>query len=112
MSDTAGALHAIRVAELEAARRVEQARADVADRLADARRVRAGTVDDAVERGQAEARRRFEAVLAAAEREAGSILAGCDARVDALRRAAEPHLASAATQMVDLLLAPPLEEGK
>ena len=67
---------------------------------------------DAEVRGRADAKRRFDATVAEAEREADSILAGCDARIEALRRAAEPHLATAVTAMVDLLLAPPLEEGK
>ncbi len=112
MSETAEALHAIRVAELEAARRVEQARADAAESLAAVHDEHAHTVADARSRGRAEARRRLDAAVAAAEREAEEILASCDSRVDSLRRAAEPHLAAAVTAMVDLLLAPPLEEGK
>ncbi len=112
MSETAEALHAIRVAELEAARRVEQARDEAAESLAAVRDEHAHTVADARARGHAEAKRRFDTAVSAAEREAEAILASCDARVQSLRRAAEPHLATAVTAMVDLLLAPPLEEGK
>lgn len=112
MSETADALHAIRVAELEAARRVEQSRADAAESLAAVRREHAHTVADARLRGRTEAKRRFDAAVGEAEREAEVILSGCDARVESLRRAAEPHLAATVTAMVDLLLAPPLEEGK
>ena len=112
MSETAEALHAIRVAELEAARRVEQSRAGAAESLAAANGEHAHTVADARERGRAEARRRLDAAVAEAEYEAAEILASCDARVESLRREAAPHLATAVTAMVDLLLAPPLEEGK
>lgn len=112
MSETARALDAIRVAELEAARRVEQARAEARESLAAARRDSAQAVADARMRGRNEARRRFDAAVRDAEQEAEAILAGCDARVESLGRAAAPHLASAVTEMVDLLLAPPLEEGK
>ena len=112
MSETAEALHAIRVAELEAARRVEQARSDAAEALAAVDRERARTVAGARERGRTEARRRLDAAVADAEREAELILASCDARIESLRHAAEPHLSTAVTAMVDLLLAPPLEEGK
>jgi vacuolar-type H+-ATPase subunit H len=112
VSETARALHAIRVAELEAARRVEQARADAAESIAAARREHERAVADARLRGRTDARRRFDAAVAEAEREAEAVLAGCDARVESLRCAAEPYLATAVTEMVDLLLAPPLEEGK
>ncbi len=112
MSETASALHTIRVAELEAARRIERARADAAETLAAARREHARTVADAQRRGRDEARRRLDTSVAAAEREAEAILAGCDARVASLHRAAEPDLPAAVAAMVDLLLAPPLEEGK
>ena len=112
MSETAGALHAIRVAELEAARRIEQARADAAASLAAVHDEHAQAVADARMRGRAEAKRRFDTTVAEAEREAEVILASCDARVDSLRRAAGPRLETAVTAMADLLLAPPLEEGK
>lgn len=112
MSETVRALHAIRVAELEAARRVEQARDAAAESLATARREHAQTVADAERRGRAEAERRFDAAVEAAEGEAEAIVAGCDARVRDLRRAAAPYVQSAVDEMVDLLLAPPLEKGK
>ena len=112
MSETARALHEIRVAELEAARRIEQAQVDAAESLAAARRERTEAIAEARQRGRAEAERRFAAAVAEAEREAEAILMGCDDRVRSLRRAAEPHMATAVTEMVELLLAPPLEEGK
>lgn len=112
MSETTNTLHAIRVAELEAARRVEQARADAAELVAAAGREHTEAVAEARLRGRAEARRRLDLAVTEAEREAEEILAGCDTRVDSLRRAAEPHLSRAAGEMVDLLLAPPLEQGK
>ncbi len=112
MSETTDALHAIRVAELDAARRIEQARADAAESVAAARREQAELVAEARLHGRADARRRLDLAVAEADRAAEAILAGCDARVESLRRAAEPHLARAATEMVDLLLAPPLERGK
>ena len=112
MSETVQALHAIRVAELEAARRIEQARLEAEEALAAARREHDQAIADAQHRGHTEAERRFTTLVAEAEREAEAILMGCDDRVRSLRRAAEPHLATAVTQMVELLLAPPLEEGK
>lgn len=112
MSETARALDAIRIAELEAARRVERARADAAASLAAAHRDSARVVADARARGRSEARRRLETAVADAEREAEVILASCDGRIEAVRRAAAPHLPAAVAEMVDLLLAPPLEEGK
>ena len=112
MSETARALHAIRVAELEAARRIERARVDAAASLEVARKEHARLVEDAEQRGRTEAERRFAAAVAEAEREAEAILAGCDDLVRSLRRAAEPYLATAVDDMVELLLAPPLERGK
>lgn len=112
MSETASTLHAIRVAELEAARRVERAQADADESVIAARHEHTQTVADAQQRGRAEARSRFDRTVAEAEREADAILAGGDGHVESLRCAAAPHLATAVTQMVDLLLAPPLEEGK
>ena len=112
MSETERVLHAIRVAELDAARRIEHARADAAESLAAARRDHTQAIVDAQQRGRAEAERRFADTVAAAERQAEAILAGGDDRVRSLREAAEPHLPAAVAEMVDLLLAPPLEKGK
>lgn len=112
MSETERALHSIRVAELDAARRIEQARVDAAESLDATRREHTQVIVDAERRGRAEAERRFTAAVEEAEREAETILAGGDARIHSLRHAAEPHLPTAVTAMVDLLLAPPLEKGK
>lgn len=112
MSETAHTLDAIRVAELEAARRIEQAKDDAEAAVAAAQRGAAQAVADARRKGREEAKRRFDATIAAAKEEAAAILAGCDARLQDLRRSAAPHVTAAVTEMVDLLLAPPLEEGK
>lgn len=112
MSEAARALDAIRVAELEAARCLEEARTEAAEAIVSARRQAAQAVSDGKRRGRDEAQRRFQAVIAAAEDQARSILAGCEAREEDLQRAAAPHREAAVAAMVDLLLAPPLEEGK
>ena len=112
MSETSDALHAIRVAELEAARRIERARVDATQSLVAARREHAQAVADAEGRGRTEARRRLDVAVREAEEEADAILASCASRVESVRRAAEPYRRTAVTEMVDLLLAPPLEEGK
>lgn len=112
MSEAAQALDAIRVAELGAARRLEEARTEAADELASARREAAKTISDGKRRGRDEAQRRFDAAVTAAEEEARLVLAGCEAREEELRVAVAPQREAAVTAMVDLLLAPPLEEGK
>ncbi len=112
MNETARALHTIRAAELDAARRVELARDAAADSVSDLRQERAQALAEAERRGRAEAERRLAASVAAAEQEAEAILAGCDERIESLRRSAEPHRSDAVAAMVDLLLAPPLEKGK
>lgn len=112
MSDAARALEAIRLKELETASRLEQAHLEAQRAVGAARREATDAVTAARTRGREEAQRRFEASVAAAEQEARAILAGCDEREAALREAAAPLRDAAVVAMIDLLLAPPLEEGK
>ena len=112
MSDAARVLDAIRVEELEAARRLEQARTEAEDALASARREAVKAVAEGKRRGRDEAQRRIEAAIAAAEEESRSVLAGCEVREEELWKGAAPHREAAVEAMVDLLLAAPLEEGK
>lgn len=112
MSEAGHVLDAIRVAELKAARRLEEARSEADEALSSARREATVLIAEARLRGREEAQLRFEAEVAAAEEEARSVLAGGDAREDELRGAAQPHRDAAVAALVDLLLAPPLEEGK
>jgi vacuolar-type H+-ATPase subunit H len=112
MSEAAHVLDAIRVAELEAAQRLEEVRAAAEADVAAARDEAARSISDARLRGRDESRRRLEAAVDAAEDEARSILGGCEARDEALRAAAAPFRDAAMAAMLDLLLAPPLEEAK
>ena len=112
MSDAGHVLEEIRVVELETARQIETAREDAEAARRDARRQAAEEVAAAKQRGTETAGRRFEAAVAAAEADADSILAACDEREEALRRAAAPHREAAVTAMVELLVSPPLEKGK
>ena len=85
MTDAGQALNTIRLTELDAANRLEQARCDAKDALTAARREAAEAVAEGERRGREEARRRFEAAVAAAEEEARAILAGCEQRAESRR---------------------------
>lgn len=111
MSSAGETLDAIRVAELNAARLLEEARTSADEALASAHREAAALIAEAKQQGREEARRHFEAEVAAAEEEARSILAEGDAREAALRDAARPGREAAVAAMIELVLAPPLEEG-
>jgi len=112
MTETAQALDAIRRVELETAQRLESARADGITAIVEARRRATVTVAEAKARGLEEARRRYDSTVAGAREEARSIAADGTARAEQLRTRTAPGREAAIDAMVDLLVAPPMEEGK
>lgn len=111
MNGASDLLAAIRAAELEAARRVEEARRAGGQRVEEAREAGRTLLAEARRRGEAAAERRQREAVAAAEAQALEILQGPAASIEALRRRVEPLLAGLAEEMVDLVLAPPAEAG-
>lgn len=112
MTETAQALGAIRRVELETAQHLETARAEGIAAVVEARRRATATVAQAKARGLEEARRRYDLAVVAAREEARSIAADGAARAEQLRNETAPGREAAIDAMVDLLVAPPLEEGK
>lgn len=104
-------IRAIRKLELETAQAVEAARTESEATVAAAGAEARGMVELARGNGREEARKRYEQQVAAAEAEAERIRSSTDDRVRALRVVASPHLGGAVAAMVELLLAPPEEEG-
>lgn len=105
------ALHAIRDFELEMARRVETAHSGVEELLREARARERTAVTAAEERGRAEAARRLAATVARAEADANEIRADGVRRVAALEESVPGRIDSVVEQLVEFVLAPPLEEG-
>jgi vacuolar-type H+-ATPase subunit H len=112
MTETAQALDAIRRVELETAQHLETARSEGITAVVEARRRATATVAQAKARGLEEAQRRYDLAVAAAREEARSIAADGAARAEQLRNRTAPGREAAIDAMVDLLVAPPLEEGK
>ena len=112
MTETAQALDAIGRVELETARRLEAARAEGITAVVEARRRATATVAEAKARGLEEARQRYDSAVAGAREKARSITVDGAARAEQLRNRSAPGREAAIDAMVDLLVAPPLEEGK
>ena len=106
------ALHAIRDLELEMARRVEAAEAAGAEAVRAARVQERALLAAAEQRGVAEADRRFEEAVGRARADAESIRTDGSARVAGLRESVDGRLGDLIDELVDLVVAPPLEEGK
>lgn len=106
------ALHAIRDIELEMARRVEAARTAAEEAVRAARVRERAELAAAQERGRAEASQRLARAVANAEADAAEIRSDGKRRVAALEASLRGKLDDVVEQLVDLVLAPPLEEGK
>ncbi len=104
-------IQAIRKLEVETAQAVEAARTESEATVAAAGAEARGMVELARRSGREEARKRYEQRVEAAEAEAQRIRSSADDRVRELRVVASPHLEGAVAAMVELLLAPPEEEG-
>jgi len=106
------ALHAIRDFELEMARRVEAARSAADETVRAARTRERVEFAAAEERGRAEAARRLAAAIADAEADAVEVRRNSTRRVADLEASVHDRLDDVVEQLVALVLAPPLEEGK
>ena len=106
------ALHAIRDLELEMARRIEAAESAAAETIRHARAQERALLAAAEQRGVAEADRRFKEAVGRAEADAEAIRADGSTRVAGLRERVESRLGDLVDELVDLVVAPPLEEGK
>ncbi len=112
MSDVSDTLEAIRRVELEMARRLDAVREDADQAIARANRDATDRVASARRRGRETARRKYADAVAEADENARHIIAEGDARAEQVAVDAAPFLDEAAASMMELLLAPPLEEGK
>jgi len=111
MTGATNPLEAIRAAELEMARRIDEAREQAVETVAAARREARRIVEDARRRGQEEARRRYDAAIDAARDEAVRIVDDGAARAGELTRAAAQDRERTVEAMVAFVLSPPAEEG-
>lgn len=106
------ALHAIRNVELEMARRVEAATLAADETVRTARVRERAEFAGAEERGRAEAARRLAEAIAIAEADAAEIRRSGARRVTELESSVAGRLEDVVDELVDLVFAPPLEEGK
>jgi vacuolar-type H+-ATPase subunit H len=112
MNDAAHALEQIRRTEMEAARRVEEARTRATEIGKSAEQEARRMIDEGRQRGLEAARRRHQEGLAEAEAEAERIRAGGVAKADELIMLTEENVGRLVDEMAEVVLAPPLERGK
>lgn len=112
MTEASHALEEIRRTELEAARRVEEARERAAEIEATARSRARRLVEEGREHGRAAARDRLRAIVEEAEEQAEEIRARSAADGEELRDSAMGSVDSLVVEMVRVVLAPPSEPGK
>lgn len=114
MTDSSGvsALHAIRDAELAMAGRLEEARRAADERIRSARAEVRRTLAAADTQGRAAADRMVTEALTQAEAAAVEIRAAGDSRARGLSAQVADRLDAVVSELVDFVLAPPLEEGK
>jgi vacuolar-type H+-ATPase subunit H len=104
-------LDRIRSAELAAARRIEEAKESALKLIEDARARAEEEVRQAAEAGHREADRRYEAAVSRARAEADRIDFEVRNHMEQLRRAVAPQIEHLAEAMLDLVLAPPDQQG-
>lgn len=102
---TNGSLESIRRAELDAARRVEAAKAEATAMVAEAHRAAQQRVERAREEGAEQADRRFRETIAAARTKAASITP--DDRIATVIALVEPRLPALVDSIVELVMSPP-----
>ena len=111
MSAAADALERIRITELAAAQKVDEARQRaeqiLASARAEARAIRSGAEAD----GRRRAQQRYDSSVAAARGEAERIRRDGDEKARRLLDSAPSHIAPISEAMVAAVLAPPREEG-
>lgn len=112
MSETARSLEAIRRTELEAAQRIEQAKARAEEIVTEAKTRARAVVEEGRQRGRNSAQARYEEALARIEDEAATIRQEGAAQAAGLRSVASARIDELIAEMVEVVLAPPLERGK
>lgn len=112
MSEAASALEQIRRTEMAAARKVEEARVRATEIAAEAEREARRIVDDGKQRGMEAARLRYQEGVDDAEAEAAAIRAAGIADADQLVTLGKERVEALVEEMVEVVLAPPLERGK
>lgn len=111
MNEAGQSLEAIRRTELEAAQRVEEARARSDDIVTEARARARELVEEGRRRGREEAKRLLEAAKREAELEADQIRARGLAEAECLTRKAGESFDELVDALVEVVLAPPRERG-
>jgi vacuolar-type H+-ATPase subunit H len=108
MTAETSTLERIRAAELAAARRIDQARADAGEIVTSAQRDATTTIEAARRRGRDEAKAHFDHELAAATQQASMI--SVDAQVASVESAFRAKLPDLVDAMVDLVLSEPADK--
>lgn len=101
----------IRVAEMEAAQRLDEARKDSEVRVNEARKTAKSLIEEAVRRGQATSVSRYEDRVAAAESEAQRIRAEAQAQAARSRSTLQPRVDELAEALVGLVTRSQGERG-
>jgi vacuolar-type H+-ATPase subunit H len=112
MNDAARALESIRRTELEAAQRVEQARTRAEEIVTEAKARALSIVEEGRRKGRESAQARYAEAMAEIEDEGARIRREGIAEAEGLRSAASARIGELIDEMVDVVLAPPLERGK
>lgn len=104
-------LEEIRRTEMEAARTVDEARERAAEIVAGARARGREMVEEGRQRGRDTARRRLEGARRKMGAEADAIRSRGESEAADLSRSAEDRLGALVSDLVELVLAPPREQG-
>lgn len=110
MSNHVSPLQVIHQKELELKRRIEAAQERMESRLQAAREAAARTIAQAEQTGKSEAEALYKQGLESARREAEAILAAAQAEAGELRRRARLRLEEAARHIVELILPAVLDQ--
>lgn len=112
MNEASRALEEIRHTELEAARRVEEARAHSAEIVSDARGRAHELVEAARRRGREAAERHMETARADVEAEANELAQRGETGARALRESASRRMGQLVDSLVEVVLSPPEDGGE